>query len=202
MFQKISGTENVRDKRGGGYHDFLSKLFCLTVPKNFVGEPFSVSSISGSKNFMLQRVMSRFSVENFLSHSTETFRRGTLFCCVSENFWWRKSKKFMDKRGGGVSRFPSKNFRLTVPKNAVGKPFGVSLIPGIEKFYASEGYVTIFCRIFLSHSAEKFRRGTLLCCVSENFQWPKSLWITGGEYKDFPSKIFCLTVPKIFVGTP
>ena len=26
-----------------GYHDFLSKLFCLTVPKNFVGEPFCAS---------------------------------------------------------------------------------------------------------------------------------------------------------------
>ena len=24
----------------------------------------------------------------------------------------------------------------------------------------------------------------------------------GGEYQDFPSKIICLTVPKIFVGEP
>ena len=31
------------------------------------------------------------------------------------------------------------------------------------------GSITIFCQKFLSHSAEKFRRGTLLCCVSENF---------------------------------
>ena len=30
------------DKRGGGreYQDFLSKTFCLTVPKNFAEEPF------------------------------------------------------------------------------------------------------------------------------------------------------------------
>ena len=56
----------------------------------------------------------------------------------------------------------------------------VSLISVIEKLYASEGYVTIFCRNFLSHSAEKLRRGTLLCCVSESFRWPKSLWIRGG----------------------
>ena len=36
------------DKRGGGeYQDFPSKGFCLTVPKIFVGESFSVSSISG-----------------------------------------------------------------------------------------------------------------------------------------------------------
>ena len=26
-----------------GYHNFLSKICCLTVPKNFVGEPFCVS---------------------------------------------------------------------------------------------------------------------------------------------------------------
>ena len=29
------------------YHDFPLKNFCLTVPKNFVGEPFSVSLILG-----------------------------------------------------------------------------------------------------------------------------------------------------------
>ena len=47
--------------------------------------------------------MSRFSVENFLSHSTEKFRRAT---------------------------------------------FSVPLMSGIEKFYASEGFVTIFPRKF------------------------------------------------------
>ena len=38
------------------YHDFLSKLFCLTVPKNFVGEPFCVSqSFLYRKKFMDKR---------------------------------------------------------------------------------------------------------------------------------------------------
>ena len=59
---------------------------------------------------MLQRVMSRFSVENFLSHSAETFRRGTLLCCVSENFWWRKSLWIRSGGGGGVSKFSVENF--------------------------------------------------------------------------------------------
>ena len=33
------------DRRGGGggYHDFPSKSFCLTVPKYFIGEHFGVS---------------------------------------------------------------------------------------------------------------------------------------------------------------
>ena len=38
-FRKFLLSKTVRDKRGGGYHDFLSKIFCLTVPKNFVGNP-------------------------------------------------------------------------------------------------------------------------------------------------------------------
>ena len=45
------------------------------------------------------------------------------------------AKKFMDKRDGQVSRFPSKIFCLTVPKNAVGEPFSLSLISGIEKVW-------------------------------------------------------------------
>ena len=36
----------VMDKKGE-YEDFPSKVFCLTVPKNAVGEPFSHSLVSG-----------------------------------------------------------------------------------------------------------------------------------------------------------
>ena len=86
------------DKRGGGkYQDFPSKVFCLTVPKNFVGEPFCAvfQEISGSEKVMDKRRweaggggggVSRFSFELFLSHSAEKFCRGTLLCCVSEIF--------------------------------------------------------------------------------------------------------------------
>ena len=43
-----------------------------------------------------------------------------------------------------MSRFFVDFFCLTVPKKFVGQPFSVSLISGMETFYASEGYVTIF----------------------------------------------------------
>ena len=49
-FRKFLIPKNVRDKRGGGYHDFLSQLFCLTVPKNFVGEP-----LLASQNFQYRK---------------------------------------------------------------------------------------------------------------------------------------------------
>ena len=40
-FRKFLLSKNVRNKRGG-YQNFLSKTFCLTAPKIFVGGPFSV----------------------------------------------------------------------------------------------------------------------------------------------------------------
>ena len=62
--------------------------------------------------------------------------------------------------GGRFKILRRKFFFLTVPTNLVGYPFRVSLISGNEKFYAPEGYVTIFCRTFLCHRAEKFRRAS------------------------------------------
>ena len=63
---------------------------------------------------------------------------------VCHNF--RVSNYFMLKRV--MSRYFVEFFCLTVPKKFVGEPYRVSLISGIEKFYASEGYVTIFRRNF------------------------------------------------------
>ena len=71
---------------------------------------------------------------------------GEPFCAVFQKI--SGSEKFMDKREGELSRFSFEIFCLTVPKKFVGEPFRVSLISGIEKFYASEGYVTIFRRKF------------------------------------------------------
>ena len=106
------------DKREGEYQDFPSKIFCLTLPKNFVGKDFSVSLISGiEKIWISDGGMSRFSVEGSLSHSSENIRRGILYCCNS--FGYPKGLvKVVEYRD-----FPSKNFCLIVPKNFVGKPF-------------------------------------------------------------------------------
>ena len=51
----IAGTEKVWIRRGGGeYQDFPSKIFCLTVPKNFVVEPFIVSLIAGTEKVWIR----------------------------------------------------------------------------------------------------------------------------------------------------
>ena len=52
---------------------------------------------------------------------------------------------------GEYQEFSSNFFCLTLPKNFVGEPNSVSLFLGFEKFYAAEGYVTVFCRkLFVS----------------------------------------------------
>ena len=87
-FRKFLVAKKLMDKREGEVSRFSFENFLShSAEKKFVGEPFRVSLIRVSKNLMLKRVMSRFFGEFFLSHSTETFRRGTLLCSVSENFW-------------------------------------------------------------------------------------------------------------------
>ena len=70
--------------------------------------------------------VSRFSVENFLSHSAEIFRRGILCCCIDFGY-----PKNLDKRGG------IKIFRRNFSSHSAEKhrkvPFSVSLISGIKK---------------------------------------------------------------------
>ena len=108
-FTNFLVSKKFMDRRVGGgreYHDFLSKNFCLTVPKKFVVEPFSVSFIYVSKKLMLQRVLSRVSVENFfVSQYGKTSLGNPLVLC------FRKFPvaKFMDKRRG-VSRISVENF--------------------------------------------------------------------------------------------
>ena len=165
------------------------------MPKNFVGEPFSVSLIAGTEKVWMSEWggPSRFSVENFLSHSAENFRRAILQCC--NNFGYRKS---LDKKGGGIKIFRRKFSVSQCRKNFVGQSFTVAISSGIEKIWMRGGGVSrISVEKFLSHSAEKIRRAILHCC--NNFGYRKSLDKRGG-IKIFRRKLFCLTVPKSSVG--
>ena len=49
----VSGIEKVWIRKRSEYRNFLSKIFCLTVPKKFLGEPFCVvfQKIPGIEKF-------------------------------------------------------------------------------------------------------------------------------------------------------
>ena len=78
----------------------------------------------------------------------------------------------MDKREGEVSRFPSKIFCLTVPKNSVGEPFSLSSISGIKKVWMRVwgGSIKIFRQKFLVSECRKHRKGTLHCFTNFGHQ--------------------------------
>ena len=89
-------TKKFVNKRGGReYQDFPS-FFLFHSAEEFPSGTLNASIISGIENFMLLRRLSLFYVEFFLSHCTENFCRGILWCIIS--FGYRKLIGF--KRGG------------------------------------------------------------------------------------------------------
>ena len=91
-FKKIPAAKKIMDYKGG-YQDLPSKGFVSQSAESFVAEKFCAvfQKISGSeKLYGLESGLSRFSVEGFLYHNRENFGKGTILCCVSEKFRWRK----------------------------------------------------------------------------------------------------------------
>ena len=168
---------------------FLGEKFCS------VSQKFS----SSEKFYELERGLSRLSVEKFLYHNAENFGTGTLLCCVSENFRYRKRLCIKDY---AYQDFPSKGFSSQKAESFVGENFYAVFQKNSssEKVYGLErGLSRLSFKSFLYHNSENFGKGTLLCCVSENIRYRKRLCIKGG-YQDFPSIFFCLEVPKQFVA--
>ena len=126
-------------------HDFSFKIFCLTVPKNFVGEHFGVSKFRASQNFMHKKGISLNSVEKSLYHSTEKFRRRTLLCF--ERILGEAFTKILSHRTEKTSPWNHSVFQK---------------ISDIEKNLWIRGGLSRFSvEIFMSHSAENFRKGIL-----------------------------------------
>ena len=91
----------------GVYQDFLSKIFCLTLPKKFAGNPsvLCFRKFPLAKKFMDKRGGIKMFCRFFLSHTDEYFRRGNLFCCI--NFGYRKN---LYKKGANIKIFRRKSF--------------------------------------------------------------------------------------------
>ena len=163
-----------------GISRFSVKSFCLTVLKNFLAKPFCVS---------------------------QSF-------CYREILWIGGGR---GREGEGGGRRAREGGKITIFCQKLlshsAKKFRRETLLWFAKFLLSKrfmnkrrerregGNITNFCQKFLSHSAKKIRRKTLLCF--EKFQVSKNVkdW-RGGVYHDFPSKLFCLTVPKHFAVNP
>ncbi len=73
-------------------------------------------------------------------------------------------EKFKEERGRDYQDFPSKIFWLALPKNFVGESYSASIFSGIEKFYASASYVTVFDFLsnFFCLAVPKYSLGVIL----------------------------------------
>ncbi len=197
-FAVFSGTGKVWIRGGRSIKIFRRRNFVSRCRKFSLGILLLLEYFWVPEKFGKQGGgVSRFSFEKILSHSTENFRKVILPCCI--NFGYRKG---LGKKGG-VSRYSVEVFCFTVPNNFVGEPFSISLISGIEKFSTSEGYVTIFD--FLSKvyclTVPKKIAGDFFSAVFQKISGSEKIMDKrGGEYQDIPWKIFCFTVPIIFVG--
>ena len=123
-FRKFLVSKNVKDKRERRHHDFPSKLCCLTVPKNFVGETRLSENFWYRKMLRIRERVGHHDFPSTISRLTipKNFVGET---CVSESFWYRKI--LWMRRGVREYRdFQMEFFCLTEPKNFVEEPFCVA----------------------------------------------------------------------------
>ena len=138
---------------------FRWNFFVSQSQKHFVGEPFCISeNLWYRKIWWTRGGYHDFLSEGFLSHSTKKIIEEPF--CVSENFWYRKNLWI---RNGGYHNFLSAFLRFTIAKNLWGNPLMFQKISGIEKFMHKKVISLLSFEFFSSHSAEKVRRGSLLC---------------------------------------
>ena len=101
-----------------GVSRLFVQFFCLTVPKNFIGEHFGVSENFGYRKIFCIREGGGYHVSRrkLLSHSTEKFCWGTLRCFRK----FRVSQIFMHKKGISLNsseKFLSHRTEKTSPGN-------------------------------------------------------------------------------------
>ena len=147
-----------------------------------------------SKKFMRKRGITRFSVQIFMSHSTENFCRGTLL-------WFRNflvSKRFRGRKKevGSVTIFRRKFLNWQCRKHWWGNP---SVFP---KVFMDNRRYHDFSLEFSVSQCRKTSWVTLLWfrkfLVSNNFMGRKGEW----ESHNFRSKSFNLTMQEKIVGKP
>ena len=129
--------------------------FCLTVPKNFVGEHFGVSENSVYRKILLHKKrISLNNVEKLLSHSIDKICGRTLRCFARILV----SKIFKERKGEASRLRRSFLSHTTETKRFVKKTFCF-----LEEFWFRKnfmdkmGHITIFSRNFhVSQCRKKF----------------------------------------------
>ena len=95
-FRETRESKHFMHKERGGSTIFC-RLFYVSLYRNFRRGTIYCFTKFGYRKLLCTTVALPFSVEDFLSHSTEKVLRGTLLCFRKLLVW----KSFMDKKEGG-----------------------------------------------------------------------------------------------------
>ena len=111
------------------------------------------------------------------------------------------ARKFLDK-SGEYQNNRSKIFCLETPETFGGGTFLCfkNFLVG-KNFVVKGGGSRFVVENVLSHTTEKVRRETLPS-FRKNLESKKNTDFRGAGYHDFPSKLFCFTVPNLLVEEP
>ena len=158
MYQKISDVEKFYASEREGVSRLSVENFLSHNTEKFRWRTLRCfRKFPVSQNFMHKKGTLLNSIEKFLSHSADKTRRRTLLC-----FERILVSKIFKQRRGEVSRFCRKFFYLTVPKYFVWESYRFWENFWFQKVLLMKGGVSRFSvKIFLSHSADKLRKGTL-----------------------------------------
>ena len=191
----------MKEKQDGrlppAYFSHECKLFDQHLPtvkkettvQNVVYEGFLQTSIPPLTSiFYAKEGVSRFSVKNFRSHSTEKFVREPL--CISKKFFYRK---FSCIGGRGHHGFAESFFVSQCRKISWGSLRCFRKFRASKNFLHKKGVSRISVENFRSHSTKKYLWETLRCF--RKFLLSKISMHRGGGIT-VSSKIFCLTGPK------
>ena len=170
------------------FDQLLQTVKNKTTVLNLVFKELLQASIPPLISIVYAKGYHDFPLKNFCL-SVENFRRGTLLC-------FRKflvSKNVRGRGRGRVSRFSVKILSHSTESFRKGTLLCFRNFRVAKNFMPKWGISRFSTENFLSHSAEKCR-GTLLCCVSENFRYRKILCLRG-LFHEF-CRIFFISVPK------
>ena len=140
---------------------FRSKVFLFHSAENIrTGSLLYFTKIIVSKNFLEKRWEYLEFPSIVFCLTVQKIIVGEHFF-VSQNFWYQKN---LGRRGRGVSGVSVGISLSHFAEKFRREPISVSLLLGIDKFYASEGQVTIFCRkVFVSQCSKLLKETPLVC---------------------------------------
>ena len=189
VFQKYSSMQKKLAIREGASITIFRQTVLSRSTESFRRGILGFRKFRVSKNFMLMRRISGLSMEKFLFHRTETFRREPISVLLTSSI------KNISHLGGFCQVFLFKKRSGSTESFGRGKLLCFRKLRVSKKRIPKRGISRTSMENLLSHSTESFHRGILLCF--RKFQVSKRNYAQGGNITLFYRKFFASLYRKL-----